>query len=82
MLSVLCDERQRLIIDYRNTASQYADSVREFSEANPNAESHFLRQACRVAWSAAEQSRLALSRHEADHGCNRTDFMKAVAAGV
>jgi len=32
-----------------------------------------LRQKCKRAWEAAEKARLALSRHEADHSCDRAD---------
>lgn len=34
-----------------------------------------LRRACRSAWEAAEKARLALSRHESNHFCDRTDFV-------
>jgi hypothetical protein len=34
-----------------------------------------VRRACRTAWETAEKARLALSRHEADHFCDRADFV-------
>jgi hypothetical protein len=39
-----------------------------------------LRRACRIAWDAAEKARIAVSRHEADHFCDRDGFVNPVPA--
>lgn len=82
----MCSERRALLSDYSETARVYADSVRKMTELlglSLGSEVDLLRRNCRSSWEAAERSRLALSRHEANHGCDRSDFAEtAVAAGV
>ena len=39
-----------------------------------------LRKMSRAAWDAAEQAKIALYRHEADHCCDRPSISKAQAA--
>jgi hypothetical protein len=73
----MCVERLRLINDYRDTTRTYADSVREMTDLvglGIEAEVDLLRRTCKMAWEAAEKSRLCLHRHEANHGCDRCDF--------
>jgi hypothetical protein len=81
---MLCPERLRLVTDYRETTRAYADSVRKMTDLvglGIESEVDLLRRTCRVAWDATEQARLALFRHEANHGCDRTDFASSAAAG-
>ena len=83
---MLCAERRLFLSDYQETARVYADSVRKMTDLvdlGIESEIALLRRACRSAWDAAEKARLALHRHEANHGCDRPDFVGAagVAAG-
>lgn len=80
----MCSERLRLISDYRETTRTYADSVREMTDLvglGIETEVSLLRRACRIAWEAAEGARLALYRHEANHGCDRKDLSSSAAVG-
>jgi hypothetical protein len=73
----MCVERFRLVTDYRETTRIYADSVREMTDLvglGLEVEVELLRRACRMAWEAAEKARIALYRHEANHGCDRRAF--------
>jgi hypothetical protein len=45
----------------------------EFAIAGREIESNAARKLCREAWNTAESTRLALSRHEADHACDRAE---------
>lgn len=79
----MCQERYRLVADYRETTRTYADFVRKMTDLvglGIESEVDLLRRSCRMAWDAAEKARLALSRHEADHCCNRSDFRAPAAA--
>ena len=83
LATVVCQERIRLVADYRETTRIYADFVREMSDLvglGPESEVEMLRGSCRLAWDAAEKGRLALSRHERNHTCNRSDFHESAAA--
>lgn len=74
-LPTICDERVRLLRDYGDMAAEYARRVREmvqFAVQGQETESSAGRRLCRAAWEAVESSRLLLSRHEADHACDRT----------
>lgn len=76
----MCQERLRLVTDYRESTLAYADSVRKMTEfvgLGLESEVYLLRRSCKAAWEAAEQARLALFRHEADHGCDRVDFISS-----
>jgi hypothetical protein len=81
---MMCQERIRLVSNYRETTRTYADIVRKMTDLvglGIESEVDLLRRSCRLAWDSAEKARLALFRHEADHSCNRTDFhASAVAA--
>lgn len=71
----------RLLRDYRDAAVNYAGKVREMAElaiAGHETESNSVRRLCRAAWATAESSRLALSRHEADHSCDRAGEFRGV----
>jgi hypothetical protein len=80
---MMCQERIRLVADYRETTRAYADIVRKMTELvglGIESEVDLLRRSCRWSWDAAEKARLALFRHEADHSCNRADFRAAAPA--
>jgi hypothetical protein len=77
----ICQVRVRLLREYSDAATTYAESVRQMSElaiAGRETESNAARRLCRAAWDAAESSRLALSRHEADHACDRAGESRGV----
>lgn len=72
---LICEERIRLLREYSDAASGYSVSVLEmaaFVMAGEEVRANEGRRICRTAWDEAERSRLALYRHEADHGCART----------
>jgi hypothetical protein len=72
-LPEICQQRVRLLNDYRETAVKYAEAVREMANlagSGLHSEVAVLRRVCRAAWEAAEKARLALFRHEADHQCD------------
>ncbi len=78
----MCQERIRLVTNYRETTRAYADLVRKMTELvglGIESEVDLLRRSCRLAWEAAEKARLGLWRHEADHSCNRSDFHSSAA---
>jgi hypothetical protein len=78
---MICRERVRLLREYSDAATNYAKSVREmveFAIAGRERESNPARRVCRAAWDTAESSRLALSRHEADHACDRAGESRGV----
>ena len=82
-LPMMCQERIRLVADYRETTRTYADFVRKMTELvglGIESEVDLLRRSCRLSWEAAEKARLALFRHEANHSCNRTDFRSSSAS--
>jgi hypothetical protein len=69
-----CEERVRLLRELSEAATNYAERVREMVEhatAGREVECNAARRQCRAAWDTVEGSRLALSRHEADHFCDR-----------
>jgi len=80
-LPPICQERVRLLEQYRDAVTNYADKVREMTElviAGRESESSAARRLCRTAWDSAESSRLALSRHEADHACAQAGDFRGV----
>jgi hypothetical protein len=71
----ICEERLRLLREYSDRATGYSASVREmaaFVNTGEEVRANEARRICRTAWDDAERSRLALYRHEADHGCARS----------
>jgi hypothetical protein len=81
---MLCAERHVLLSDYQETARVYADSVRKMTDLvglGIDSEVALLRRVCRTSWEAAERARMALLRHEANHGCDRADFVGQAIAG-
>jgi hypothetical protein len=82
---VICQERLRLFGDYRETTRVYADAVRDMTDpASCESERDLdpMRRVCRTAWDIAEKARLALSRHEANHTCDRSDFRAPIVPGI
>jgi hypothetical protein len=80
-----CADRQSLLSDYSSAAQNYANTVRKMTELvdlGLMSEVDVLRRTCRSTWDAAERARLALSRHEANHGCDRSDFVASAAASA
>jgi hypothetical protein len=80
-LPTICQERARLLRDYSDAATDYAGKVREMvglAIAGQESESNARRRLCRAAWETAEGSRIALSRHEADHSCDRAGEFRGV----
>jgi hypothetical protein len=78
---LICEVRVRLLRDYNDAVSNYSEKVREMVElaiAGRESESSAARRECRAAWDTAESSRIALSRHEADHFCDRTMESRSV----
>jgi len=77
-LYVICPQRQRLLVNYRDTTHRYSEAVRDLVEMvglGVAADFDLLRRNCRRTLDTAEQARLALNRHEADHFCDRDDFI-------
>jgi hypothetical protein len=69
---MICQERAHLLRQYADAVSHYANSVREMADLVMSGEevrANQARRICRTGWDAAEKSRLALYRHEADHSC-------------
>jgi hypothetical protein len=69
-----CEERARLLRDYADSASAYANRVREMAALVMSGQEHLVSQVragLRVAWDETEKNRLALYRHESDHQCDR-----------
>jgi hypothetical protein len=75
---MLCSERARLLIDYRDAVHRYSERVQDLVEMvglEMNADTRPLRRRVREAWETAEQMRNLLQRHEANHFCDRTEFI-------
>jgi hypothetical protein len=68
-----CAERLRLMVHVNRSVQGYAMKVNAMTDLMAQGletEVAALRRACRSAWAACEEARIALSRHEADHGCS------------
>jgi len=79
---MLCEERTRLLIDHRDAVHGYSERVHDLVEAigsGINTPEEPLRRKVREAWDAAEKARLALARHEANHFCDRSDFVESTS---
>jgi len=80
---VICAVRLRLVLEHRDSTRLYSEEVRRMTEllgVGLESEVAVLRRACRTAWEVAEKARLAVSRHEADHFCDRDGFVNAATA--
>jgi hypothetical protein len=81
-LSTICQERARLLRKYSAAVADYAKSVRDMAElvlSGEEVRASEARRICRTGWDDAEQSRLALYRHEADHSCSRANNVPNVS---
>ncbi len=77
---MVCPERARLLIDYRDAVHRYSDRVQDLVEMiglDINADAELLRRRVREAWDASEKARVSLARHEGGHFCDRSDFNAA-----
>lgn len=71
---MICPERLRLLIDYRDAAHRYSEAVRDLVEMvglGLDGDIDLFRGGCSKIWHQTEQARLALARHEANHFCDR-----------
>lgn len=69
----MCPERKRLLLQYIDAIKAYYEAVRILAEiggAALGADVQVIRINCRKALLLAEEARLALMRHEADHFCD------------
>jgi len=73
---MICPERARLLIDYRDAVHRYSETVRDLVEAIGLGIGDYesLRRLVKESWDAAERARVTLARHEANHFCDRRDF--------
>lgn len=74
---MLCPERARLLIEYRDAVHRYSERVTglvELAGLELNAGMELLRRKVRETWDASERARVALIRHEGNHFCDRPDF--------
>ena len=80
---MICTVRLRLVFSHRDTTRAYSEEVCKMTALlglGLESEVAALRRSCRTAWEASEKARLALSRHEADHCCDREDFVNSALA--
>lgn len=80
-LPPICQERARLLRDYSDSATDYAEKTRLMADlaiAGQETESNAARRLCREAWDLTESARLALSRHEMDHTCDRAGQFRSL----
>ncbi len=76
---MLCSERERLLDDYDSSVKTYSARVSELVNKAKGAledDLNLVRRNCRLAWEQAEQARLLLARHEANHFCDRPELLK------
>ena len=77
-LTVLCQERKRLLSEYQDATKLHYEAVRTLVEeisGTLGSDLDFLRRNCRNAWERAEQARLTLYRHEINHVCDRQNWV-------
>jgi hypothetical protein len=78
----ICEGRRDLLRDYCDAVSNYAQNVRDMADlviAGEEVRANETRRISRTAWDKAEKSRLALYRHEADHGCTRSAEVRNIS---
>jgi CheY-like chemotaxis protein len=71
---MICEERSRLLREYSGAANSYAISVSEvakFVMSGDEVRAAEARRTARKLLEAAEKSRVALYKHEANHTCDR-----------
>lgn len=72
--AVICPERKRLLTEYRDAVHNHYEAVRTLVDcitAALGSDVDLIRRNCRARLEQAEQARLALYRHEANHFCDR-----------
>lgn len=72
-----CPERLRRVCRLGDAVRSYAEMVGilyDLVGSGLHSEVQTLQRKCRQAWQTVEEERLALYRHEANHGCDRCDF--------
>lgn len=77
---MLCPERVRLLVDYRDAVHRYFESVHDLVEMigfEIDADVEPLRRKVRESWDSSEKARMTLARHEGNHFCDRRDFKPA-----
>ena len=70
----VCPERLRLMNEFNEGLQSYAKLVEQslnLLESGQKAELDALRKTARLAWGNVEEARLAVYRHETQHGCDR-----------
>lgn len=78
----MCDVKISLLGDYRAKAAAYAETVEQLHRLigiSPKEEYRRLRHASEVARNRADQARLLLEKHVAEHLCEREEI--AMGAG-
>jgi hypothetical protein len=73
---MVCPERARLLIGYRDAVRRYSETVQDLVDLmmEASSDSELLRRRAREAWDASEKARVALTRHEGNHFCDRGGF--------
>jgi hypothetical protein len=69
---ILCEEKQRLAIEYEATATNFAEAVRELRNkmgTSAKVEYQRLAHAANEARVKSEQARVKLEKHVSAHGC-------------
>ncbi len=79
--NMVCPERSRLLINYRDAVHHYSECVHDLVEMIAleivGTDTDMLRRRVREAWDASEKARVSVARHEANHFCDRDDFKPA-----
>ncbi len=72
-MDAYCPDRTALVVQLAKATVLHAQAVGEFAQyvaAAEHADSAHLAERCDKTKAIAEQARLDLERHEAEHGCN------------
>jgi|HubBroStandDraft_3_1064219.scaffolds.fasta_scaffold1677673_1 hypothetical protein len=81
-VATICHDRSRLLRAYAEAASKYSARVRELADfviSQQEVRVNEARRICQTAWDALEKSRLALHRHEVEHGCDHETEIRNVS---
>jgi CheY-like chemotaxis protein len=79
---MICEERSRLVREYSDAAIGYATSVRKMAEfvlSGDEVRASEARRIARTLLEAAEKSRVALYKHEANHTCDRMADLRNIS---
>ena len=72
MGGMICEDKQRLVTEYRTATKKFADSVADLQRkmgTSPKAEYERLSRTADDARVKSEQARLSVEQHIAAHGC-------------